>query len=180
MTTASINPGVRIGHVHLKVADIERALKFYCGVLGFELMQRRGDQVAFISAGGYHHHIGLNTWESHGGKAPPPGTTGLYHLAILYPTRPQLADALRRLIAADIPLDGASDHGVSEALYLRDPDDNGVELYRDRPKEEWPRTADGKLAMFTRHLDLTNLLKEPGQSPPPQMADADAQNVRDP
>ncbi len=159
MTPAPINPGVRIGHVHLKVADLERALGFYCGVLGFELMQRR-QGAAFISAGGYHHHIGLNTWESHGGKPPPLGTTGLYHLAILYPTRAELADSLRRLIAADIPLDGASDHGVSEALYLRDPDDNGVELYWDRPQELWPRTADGQLAMFTHRLDLRDLLYE--------------------
>jgi catechol 2,3-dioxygenase len=158
--TAPISPGVRIGHVHLKVADIDRALAFYCGVLGFELMQRIGPQAAFISAGGYHHHIGLNTWESRGGAPPAPGTTGLYHLAILYPTRAELADALRRLVEAKIPLDGASDHGVSEALYLRDPDDNGVELYWDRPKELWPLAADGKLAMFTRPLDLMNLLAE--------------------
>jgi catechol 2,3-dioxygenase len=158
--SAPINPGVRIGHVHLKVADIDRALAFYCGVLGFELMQRIGPQAAFISAGGYHHHIGLNTWESRGGPPPPLGTTGLYHLAILYPTRAELADALRRLIEAKIPLDGASDHGVSEALYLRDPDDNGVELYWDRPKQAWPFTTDGKLAMFTRKLDLMNLLAE--------------------
>ena len=157
---APIHPGVRIGHVHLKVADIERALAFYCGVLGFELTQRIGSQAAFISAGGYHHHIGLNTWESRGGPPPPEGTTGLYHLAILYPTRAALADALRRLIAANIPLDGASDHGVSEALYLRDPDENGVELYWDRPRDMWPRTADGGLAMFTRRLDLMGLLRE--------------------
>ena len=157
---APIHPGVRIGHVHLKVADIERALAFYCGVLGFELTQRIGSQAAFISAGGYHHHIGLNTWESRGGPPPPEGTTGLYHLAILYPTRAALADALRRLIAANIPLDGASDHGVSEALYLRDPDENGVELYWDRPQDMWPRTADGGLAMFTRRLDLMGLLRE--------------------
>ena len=156
-----IDPRVRIGHVHLKVADIERALAFYCGVLGFELIQRYGEEAAFISAGGYHHHIGLNTWESRGGSPPPPGTTGLFHLAILFPTRAALADALRRLIAAGIPLDGASDHGVSEALYLRDPDDNGVELYRDRPQEQWPRTPDGRLAMFTRRLDLDDLLREP-------------------
>jgi catechol 2,3-dioxygenase len=160
MSEAPINPGVRIGHVHLKVADIDRALDFYCGVLGFELMQRRGPQAAFISAGGYHHHIGLNTWESRGGTPPPMGTTGLYHLAVLYPTRIALADALRRLIAANIPLEGASDHGVSEALYLRDPDDNGVELYWDRPRERWPRTAEGGLAMFTAPLDLVGLLKE--------------------
>lgn len=152
-----IDPGVRIGHVHLKVSDIDRALGFYCGVLGFSLMQRL-DGAAFISAGGYHHHIGLNTWESRGGKSPAPGTTGLYHLAILYPTRPALADALRRLMQAGISLDGASDHGVSEALYLRDPDENGVELYRDRPQPEWPRTPDGQLAMHTRRLDLTDLL----------------------
>ena len=148
-SAAPIDPGARIGHVHLKVADIERALAFYCGVLGFELTQRYGPSAAFISAGGYHHHIGLNTWESQGGSPPAPGTTGLYHLAILYPTRAALADALRRLIKAGIPLDGASDHGVSEALYLRDPDENGVELYRDRPQEEWPRNPDGSLAMFT-------------------------------
>jgi catechol 2,3-dioxygenase len=157
---APINPGVRIGHVHLKVADIDRALNFYCGVLGFELTQRIGPQAAFISAGGYQHHSGLNTWESRGGPPPPAGSTGLYHLAILYPTRAELADALRRLTEAKIPLEGASDHGVSEALYLRDPDDNGVELYWDRPKEAWPFTADGKLAMFARRLDLTNLLAE--------------------
>ena len=149
---------MRIGHVHLKVADIDRALAFYCGVLGFQLMQRFGREAAFISAGGYHHHIGLNTWESRGGSPPPQGTTGLYHLAILYPTRAALGDALRRLMEAKIPLDGASDHGVSEALYLRDPDDNGVELYWDRPREVWPRTPDGKLAMYTRHLDLMALL----------------------
>jgi len=160
-----IDPGVRIGHVHLKVADLERALGFYCGVLGFELTQRWGADAAFISAGGYHHHIGLNTWESKGGPPPAPGSTGLYHLAILYPTRAALADALRRLIAANIPLDGAADHGVSEALYLRDPDGNGVELYRDRPPEEWPRTPDGGLAMYTRRLDLEALLRE---APGPQ------------
>jgi catechol 2,3-dioxygenase len=169
-TGAPINPGVRIGHVHLKVADVDRALAFYCGVLGFELTQRIGPQAAFISAGGYHHHIGLNTWESHGGPPPPQGTTGLYHLAILYPTRAELADALRRLVEAKIPLEGASDHGVSEALYLRDPDDNGVELYWDRPKELWPFTADGKLAMFTRRLDLANLLAENGDATQPQVA----------
>jgi catechol 2,3-dioxygenase len=157
---APVDAGVRVGHVHLKVADLDRALAFYCGVLGFQLMQRMGAQAAFISAGGYHHHIGLNTWESRGGSPPPPGTTGLYHAAILYPTRAALADALRRLIAADIPLDGASDHGVSEALYLRDPDENGVELYWDRPRKQWPRTADGKLSMFTHRLDLMGLLAE--------------------
>jgi catechol 2,3-dioxygenase len=155
-----IDPGVRIGHVHLKVADLGRALRFYCGVLGFELTQRYGAQAAFVSAGGYHRHIGLNTWESLGGPPPPPGTTGLYHTAILYPTRRALADALRRVIAAGIPLDGASDHGVSEALYLRDPDDNGVGLYWDRPPDEWPRTPQGELAMYTRRLDLDGLLRE--------------------
>jgi catechol 2,3-dioxygenase len=154
-----IDPRARIGHVHLKVADLKRALDFYCGVLGFELTQRHGNEAAFVSAGGYHHHIGLNTWESAGGSPPPPGTTGLYHFAILYPTRAELADALRRLIAAQIPLDGASDHGVSEALYLRDPDQNGIELYWDRPQELWPRTADGQLSMYTRPLDLDALLK---------------------
>ncbi len=159
MAEHPIDPGVRIGHVHLKVADLERSLNFYCGVLGFQLMQKFGDSAAFISAGGYHHHIGLNTWESLGGSPPPPHSTGLFHLAILYPTRAKLADALRRLIAADIPLDGASDHGVSEALYLRDPDENGVELYWDRPQKKWPRTETGNLAMFTRPLDLPDLLK---------------------
>ena len=161
LTRSPIQSGVRIGHVHLKVADLDRALGFYCGVLGFELMQRYGSEAAFVSAGGYHHHIGLNTWESRGGSPPPPGSTGLFHLAILYPDRPALADGLRRLIAAGIALDGASDHGVSEALYLRDPDENGVELYRDRPEAEWPRGPDGKLAMFTRRLDLEDLLREP-------------------
>ena len=155
-----IDPQVRIGHVHLKVADLERALDFYCGVLGFELTQRLGAQAAFVSAGGYHHHIGLNTWESAGGDPPPPGTTGLYHVAILYPMRAALADALRRLTAAGITLEGASDHGVSEALYLRDPDGNGVELYWDRPRDAWPRAADGRVAMFTRRLDLRRLLEE--------------------
>jgi len=158
----SIDPRVRIGHVHLKVADVERALAFYCGVLGFELTQRFGSGAAFLSAGGYHHHIGLNTWESRGGAPPAPGTTGLYHLAILYPTRAGLADALRRLLAAGIPLDGVADHGVSEALYLRDPDGNGVELYWDRPQEAWPRTPDGELAMYTRPLDPEDLLGEVG------------------
>jgi catechol 2,3-dioxygenase len=158
--TSPIHPATRIGHVHLKVADLDRALDFYCGVLGFQLMQRYSSGAAFISAGGYHHHIGLNTWESLGGSPPPPGSTGLYHLAVLYPNRRELADALRRLIAARIPLDGASDHGVSEALYLRDPDDNGVELYCDRPQEKWPRTPDGNLAMFTRRLDVDDLLRE--------------------
>ena len=155
-----IDPQVRIGHVHLRVADLERSLRFYCGVLGFELTQRYGTQAAFVSAGGYHHHIGLNTWESRGGSPPPAGTTGLYHTAILYPTRRALAVALRRVQEAGGILDGASDHGVSEALYLRDPDDNGVELYWDRPPEAWPRTPQGELAMFTRRLDLDGLLAE--------------------
>lgn len=158
--TRPLDPRVGIGHVHLKVAGLERALAFYCGVLGFQLQQRLGTQAAFLSAGGYHHHIGLNTWESAGGNPPPPGATGLYHAAILYPTRATLADALRRVLDAGIELDGAADHGVSEAIYLRDPDGNGIELYRDRPMEEWPRTADGQLAMFTRALDLDALLKE--------------------
>jgi catechol 2,3-dioxygenase len=162
-----INAGVRIGHVHLKVADIDRALAFYCGILGFDLTQRL-QGAAFISAGGYHHHIGLNTWESRGGAPPAVGTTGLYHLAILYPTRAALADALRRVMEAKIPLEGASDHGVSEALYLRDPDDNGVELYWDRPQEQWPLTKDGKLGMYTRRLDLMNLLAELDKSPQEQ------------
>ena len=153
-----IDPGVRIGHVHLKVADLDRALAFYCGVLGFELMQRYGTQAAFVSAGGYHHHIGLNTWESKGGSPPPPGTTGLYHVAILYPTRAALADALYRLVQAGVPLQGASDHGVSEALYLSDPDGNGIELYVDRPKDQWPRTPDGELQMVTERLNLQELL----------------------
>ena len=156
--TTPIPAGTRIGHVHLKVADLERSLAFYCGVLGFTLMQRFGTQAAFISAGGYHHHIGLNTWESLGGSPPAPGTTGLFHTAILYPERKDLGDALRRLQAAGIPLDGAADHGVSEALYLRDPDQNGVELYWDRPKEQWPVDANGGLSMFTRPLDLDSLL----------------------
>lgn len=154
-----IDAGVSIGHVHLKVADLDRALAFYCGVLGFELRQKYGISAAFIAAGGYHHHIGLNTWESKGGAPPPPGTTGLFHLAILYPTRALLADALRRLIKAKVQLDGASDHGVSEALYLRDPDENGVELYWDRPNATWPQTPGGELAMFTRPLDLQDLLR---------------------
>ncbi|WP_296579557.1 VOC family protein [Phreatobacter sp.] len=152
--------GTRIGHVHLKVADLDRALAFYRDVLGFSLMQRYGDQAAFIAAGGYHHHIGLNTWESRGGRPPAPGTTGLYHTAILYPDRAGLADALRRLVEAGIRLDGASDHGVSEALYLSDPDGNGVELYRDRPEAEWPRNPDGTLSMVTKRLDLQALLAE--------------------
>ncbi|HSH94083.1 MAG TPA: VOC family protein, partial [Roseimicrobium sp.] len=153
-------PRVRIGHIHLKVANLERALGFYCGVLGFDLVQKYGTQAAFISAGGYHHHIGLNTWESAGGSPPPPRATGLYHLAILYPDRTTLADALRRVVKAGVELDGAADHGVSEAIYLRDPDQNGVELYRDRSESEWPRTPDGQIAMFTHPLDLDALLKE--------------------
>ncbi|MBI3048658.1 MAG: VOC family protein [Acidobacteria bacterium] len=166
----AIHREVRIGHVHLKVADLDRALGFYCEVLGFELMQQWGSSAAFIAAGGYHHHIGLNTWESLGGSPPPPDTTGLYHLAILYPTRAELAGALRRVLQAGVALDGAADHGVSEALYLRDPDQNGVELYWDRPVERWPRTADGRLAMYTRRLDLEGLLREarlpaPAESP---------------
>lgn len=153
-----IDAGVRIGHVHLKVADLERALAFYCGVLGFEVTQRLGRSAAFISAGGYHHHIGLNTWESRGGNPPPRGTTGLYHVALLYPTRAALADALRRLATAGIALDGAADHGTSEALYLHDPDGNGLELYWDRPQADWPRDVDGALAMVTEPLDLAGLL----------------------
>lgn len=159
-TPPTIAPQVRIGHVHLKVADLERALGFYRDVLGFKLTQRFGSSAAFLSAGGYHHHIGLNTWESAGGSPPPPRSTGLYHLAILYPTRALLGDALRRTLQAGIELDGAADHGVSEALYLPDPDRNGVELYWDRPPEQWPRTPDGELAMFTHALDLDALLKE--------------------
>ncbi len=166
-TFGTIHPGTRIGHVHLKVADLQRALDFYCGVLGFSLTQKYGNEAAFISAGGYHHHIGLNTWESLGGSPPAPGTTGLFHTAVLYPTRPALADALRRVVAAGITLDGASDHGVSEALYLRDPDQNGVELYWDRPENLWPKTSQGELAMFTRRLDLDSLLQEPPLSPEP-------------
>lgn len=155
-----IPAGVRIGHVHLKVDDLERALAFYHGVLGFAITQRYGPEAAFLSAGGYHHHLGLNTWESRGGAAPPPGSTGLYHTAILYPTRRDLAEAFERLRQAAHPIDGAADHGVSEALYLRDPDENGVELYWDRPEAEWPRAPDGTLAMFTRPLDLAGLLAE--------------------
>jgi catechol 2,3-dioxygenase len=163
--TSPIDNRVRIGHVHLKVADLKRSLAFYRDVLGFELMQQLGDAAAFLSAGGYHHHIALNTWESLGGSPPPPGTTGLYHVAILYPDRAALAGALRRLIEAGIPLEGAADHGVSESLYLRDPDDNGVELYCDRPREQWPRTPDGRLAMYTRRLDLERLLGERAMEP---------------
>jgi catechol 2,3-dioxygenase len=156
----TIDPGVDIGHVHLKVSDLDRALTFYCDVLGFELQQRLGDEAAFVSAGGYHHHIGLNTWESRGGSPPPPGTTGLYHVAIRFPDRRALAEALKRLIDAGIRVDGATDHGVSEAIYLRDPDRNGIELYRDRPSEEWPRAADGRVAMFNAPFDLAALLAE--------------------
>ena len=160
MGKTSIDSRVRIGHVHLKVADLQRALDFYCGVLGFELTQRYGEEAAFVSAGGYHHHIGLNTWESRGGSPAPKGTTGLYHFAILYPTRAALAGAPRRLIQANVALEGASDHGVSEALYLSDPDGNGIELYWDRPEQLWPRDAKGQIEMFTRQLDLENLLAE--------------------
>ena len=160
MKEKPVHPEVQIGHTHLKVADLDRALAFWHDVLGFEITQRIGRQAAFLSAGGYHHHIGLNTWESAGGSPPPPGTTGLYHVAILYPTRAELAKALRRVLAAGIELEGASDHGVSEAIYLRDPDGNGVELYWDRPRAQWPRSATGELAMFTRALDLDSLLAE--------------------
>ena len=160
MKEKTIDPNVRIGHVHLKVANLQRALDFYCGVLGFELTQCYGEEAAFVSAGGYHHHIGLNTWESRDGSPPAKGTTGLYHFAILYPTRATLADALRRLMQANIPLEGASDHGVSEALYLSDPDGNGIELYWDRPKKLWPRDENGQIEMSTRRLELGNLLEE--------------------
>lgn len=156
----SIDPRVTIGHTHLKVSDLERSLAFYCGVLGFELMARYGSDAAFVSAGGYHHHIGLNTWMSRGGSAPAPGTTGLFHVALLYPDRPALAKALYQLNQAGIALDGASDHGVSEAIYLHDPDENGLELYWDRPENEWPRTPDGGLNMYTRPLDLQSLLRD--------------------
>ena len=154
----TIDPNVRIGHVHLKVANLQRALDFYCSVLGFELTQRYGEEAAFVSAGGYHHHIGLNTWESRDGSPPPKGATGLYHFAILYSTRAALADALRRLMQANISLEGASDHGVSEALYLSDPDGNGIELYWDRPKEFWPRDENGQIEMSTQRLELSSLL----------------------
>lgn len=157
---STANSQVRIGHVHLKVSDLERAIAFYRDVLGFQLTQRFGRSAAFLGAGGYHHHIGLNTWESAGGSPPPPGTTGLYHLAILFPTRAELAAALQRLVQASIPLEGAADHGVSEAIYLRDPDGNGVELYWDKPPDQWPRSADGELAMFTHPLNLDGLLRE--------------------
>jgi catechol 2,3-dioxygenase len=156
----AIDPRVDIGHVHLKVSDIERSLAFWCGILGFEVQHRYGDQAAFISAGGYHHHLGLNTWESKGGSPPPPGTTGLYHVAVRYPDRKTLGDAVKRLVEAGVSIDGASDHGVSEAVYLRDPDDNGVEVYRDRLQEEWPRGDDGSYTMYTRPLDLRALLAE--------------------
>lgn len=146
--------------MHLKVADIERALKFYRDILGFEVVTRMGDSAAFLSAGGYHHHIGLNTWESKGASPPPPGHTGLYHFAILFPSRQELAKALKRLVDAGYPLDGASDHGVSEAIYLHDPDTNGIELYRDRPKEEWPKDESGNLAFTSKPLDLDSLLRE--------------------
>lgn len=155
-----VDPNVRIGHVHLKVANIKRALGFYAGVLGLEITQWYGEEAVFLSAGGYHHHIALNTWESLGGSPPPPRATGLYHTAILYPSRAALATALRRVLAAEIHLQGAADHGVSQSIYLKDPDENGVELYCDQPKEQWPRTADGKLEMYTRRLDLQELLKE--------------------
>ena len=164
--TAPIDARVDIGHVHLKVADLDRSLAFYCDVLGFELTQRFGQSAAFISAGGYHHHLGLNTWESRGGSPPGPGATGLYHVAIRYPDRATLADALRRLVENRIPITGATDHGVSEAIYLRDPDENGLELYRDRPREEWPRRANGELAMFNAPLDLDALLAEARASAP--------------
>ena len=156
----ALDPRVDVGHVHLKVSDIDRSLAFYEGVLGFDVMLRHGDEAAFISAGGYHHHIGLNTWESKGAGPPPPNTTGLFHTAIRFPDRKSLAEAVKRVVDAGIPLTGASDHGVSEAIYLRDPDDNGVELYRDRPPEEWPRNADGEMTMYTRPLDVAALLEE--------------------
>jgi catechol 2,3-dioxygenase len=156
----SIDPRVDIGHVHLKVSDIDRSLAFYRDLLGFDVTQRLGDEAAFLSAGGYHHHIGLNTWESRGGPPPPPSTTGLYHVAIRYPDRRTLGGALRRLVEAGWPLTGATDHGVSEAIYLRDPDGSGIELYRDRPKEEWPRSDSGEVAMYSRPLDLDALMAE--------------------
>ena len=159
---AEIDPGADIGHVHLKVSDLDRALDFYIGVLGFDVMYRIGDDAAFISAGGYHHHIGLNTWESRGGSPPPRGTTGLYHVAIRFPTRKSLATAVRHVLDAGLSLTGASDHGASEAIYLRDPDDNGIELYWDRPKEQWPRTSDGGVELYTAPLDLAGLLAEAG------------------
>ncbi|MEM8488349.1 MAG: VOC family protein [Bacteroidota bacterium] len=154
----SIDPGVKVGHIHLKVADLERAIAFYNGVLGFDITARYGKDAAFLSAGGYHHHIGLNTWQSKNGKPPAAGTTGLFHVAFVYPTRVLLAEALKRVLDAGITLDGAADHGVSQALYLRDPDENGVELYWDRPKDAWPRLANGDLEMYTRPLDIDALL----------------------
>jgi len=160
MTQPAIHPQTFVGHVHLKVSDLDRAVKFYTGALGFEVMARWGESAAFLSAGGYHHHLGLNTWESAGGPPPPPGTTGLYHFAILYPDRKELARALKRLIDFGWSIDGAADHGVSEAIYLHDPDDNGIEIYRDRPREEWPRTADGSLRMFNAPLDFDSLMAE--------------------
>ncbi|MES2219900.1 MAG: VOC family protein [Acidobacteriota bacterium] len=168
----AIHPNTRIGHVHLKVADLDRALAFYGDVLGFTITQRMGKSAAFLAAGEYHHHIGLNTWESLGGEPPAAGTTGLYHVAILYPTRAELADALHRVLRAGISLDGAADHGVSHALYLRDPDDNGVELYWDLPAEHWPRTANGELAMVSRPLDLHALLAE-AKMPAPSLGPED-------
>jgi catechol 2,3-dioxygenase len=162
--STKLDPRVRIGHVHLKVSDLERAIAFYRDVLGFDLVQRYGRSAAFLSAGGYHHHIGLNTWESAGGRPPAPGTTGLYHVAIVFPTRAELSRALRQLLAAGVPLEGAADHGVSEALYLHDPDNNGVELYWDRPVEQWPRQADGELSMVTLPLDLNSLLAAEGEA----------------
>ena len=156
----SIHPATGIGHVHLKVSDLPRAIAFYRDALGFDLMEQMGNSAAFLSAGGYHHHIGLNTWESRGGSPPAPGTTGLYHFAILYPSRQELARALQRLVDYDVPIDGASDHGVSEAIYLRDPDGNGIEIYRDRPREEWPRDPDGSLTLINAPLDLRALLGE--------------------
>jgi catechol 2,3-dioxygenase len=155
-----IPTATRIGHVHLKVTDLQRALDFYCGVLGFDLVMKYGKDAAFISAGGYHHHIGLNTWQSKGGKPAPKNSAGLYHTAILYPTRPDLAKIFKRLIDLNYPITGAADHGVSEAIYLDDPDENGVELYWDRPKELWPTDDDGELTMYTRALDARGLLQE--------------------
>lgn len=168
-----IHPGTKIGHVHLKVSDLERAVWFYTEVLGFELVARYGEKAAFVSAGGYHHHIGLNTWESEGGGPPPSGTTGLYHFAILLPNRVELARALRRLLQRRWPVDGASDHGVSEAIYFRDPDGNGIEIYADRPPEQWPR-RDGELSMTTVPLDMRRLLADLNDSE--SMAESDAED----
>ncbi len=156
----NVHPETRIGHVHLKVSDLERSIDFYRDAFGFEVMDRFGDSAAFLSAGGYHHHLGLNTWESRGGSPPAGRTTGLYHFAILYPDRLELARALKRLVDHGVAIDGASDHGVSEAIYLHDPDGNGIEIYRDRPRAEWPREADGSIAMVTERLDLRGLLAE--------------------